>query len=227
MEVRSQEKPFRSWPQLRTTRHFPFRVEGEVRTTRHFPFQGRAVVRTTHGFPFQSRVVVRTTPGFPFQGRALARTARHFPFRHATATPVAAQLRPGWRQLTGLPPVNARTWAALQQVCAAEGCGDRWAPHGIPPSPRNPRPHVSAVEPAMGIEPITTGLQGRCSTIEPRWRVDAYGSANPPRHQLIGTRAPGTIRVQDRGISAPHLPGAPVLRHALVQDRGISAPSSP
>ena len=26
----------------------------------------------------------------------------------------------------------------------------------------------------MGIEPITTGLQGRCSTIEPRWRVETW-----------------------------------------------------
>ena len=33
------------------------------------------------------------------------------------------------------------------------------------------------LEPAMGIEPITTGLQGRCSTIEPRWRVMLYLSA--------------------------------------------------
>ena len=30
------------------------------------------------------------------------------------------------------------------------------------------------MEPEMGIEPITTGLQGRCSTIEPLWRVKHY-----------------------------------------------------
>ena len=27
------------------------------------------------------------------------------------------------------------------------------------------------MEPAMGIEPITAGLQGRCSTIEPLWHA--------------------------------------------------------
>ena len=29
---------------------------------------------------------------------------------------------------------------------------------------------LAHLEPVMGIEPITTGLQGRCSTIEPHWR---------------------------------------------------------
>ena len=47
------------------------------------------------------------------------------------------------------------------------------------------RPHMKtppllgaqvSMEPAMGIEPITTGLQGRCSTIEPRWHVPSHGT---------------------------------------------------
>ena len=33
---------------------------------------------------------------------------------------------------------------------------------------------LTYLEPAMGIEPITTGLQGRCSTIEPLWRVGIW-----------------------------------------------------
>ena len=32
------------------------------------------------------------------------------------------------------------------------------------------RGRLAILEPVMGIEPITTGLQGRCSTIEPHWR---------------------------------------------------------
>ena len=67
---------------------------------------------------------------------------------------------------------------------ASETATGAWRPRGfdsLQPYEQKSLPlwgGIINMEPEMGIEPITTGLQGRCSTIEPLWRTTEYHSTD-------------------------------------------------
>ena len=75
-------------------------------------------------------------------------------------------------RLAALRPARARGHVPPSRVrFPATGPHMESAPAGGAPA---------CLEPAMGIEPITTGLQGRCSTIEPRWHGRTWYHECPP-----------------------------------------------